>query len=54
MARTIWNKTTQTYTVSSADRIVRNIPVKTQAVAVAMDLRHSWPASFGDEEAKAA
>ena len=48
MTRTIWNKTTQTYTVSNGTTIVRNIPVKSQAVCVAMELRNGFPVSFGD------
>lgn len=48
MTRTTWNKTTQSYTVSNGTIIVRNIPVKSQAVAVAMDLRNGWEPSFGE------
>ena len=48
MTRTIWNKTTQSYTVSNGTITVRNIPVKSQAVAVAMELRNGWKPSFGE------
>jgi hypothetical protein len=43
-----WNKTTQTYTVSNGSMLVRNIPVKTQADCVAMELRHGLVPSFGE------
>ena len=48
MTRTIWNKKTRTYTVSNGAIIVRNIPVKSQADCVAMELRNEMPPSFGD------
>lgn len=49
MTRATWNTKTQSYTVSNGVRTVRNIPVKSQADAVKMDLRNDWPASFGTE-----
>jgi hypothetical protein len=48
MTRTIWNKTTRTYTVSNGAVIVRNIPAKTQADCVAMELRNEMTPSFGE------
>jgi len=52
MTKTVWNKATRTYTVSNASVIVRNIQAKTQADAVAMELRNGWQPSFGDAAAK--
>jgi hypothetical protein len=52
MTRTIWNKTTQTYTVSNGSVIVRNIPVKPMAVCVAMEVRNGFNISFGDVEVR--
>lgn len=50
MVRTTWNATAQSYTVSrngvNSIRVI-NIPCKSQAVAVAMDLRNGWVPSFG-------
>lgn len=54
MTRTIWNKATQSYTVSNGSIVVRNIPVKSQAVCVAMELRNGFEISFGDVETKGA
>lgn len=54
--RLTFNRKTQTYTVTSPTKIVRNIPVKAQAIAVQMELRWGFadtnPVSFGDEEAR--
>ena len=52
MTRTTWNKTTQSYTVSNGTIIVRNIPVKSQAVCVAMEVRNGFEISFGEVETK--
>lgn len=52
MIKTAWNKKTESYTVSNENVTVRNIPVKSQAECVAMELRNGWPVSFGDVEDK--
>lgn len=50
MIRITHNVKTQSYTVSGEGRIVRNIPVRSMAEAVRMDIRHGFNASFGDEQ----
>ncbi len=52
MARITWNAKTETYTVSNGSVIVRNIPVKSMAVAVRMDLLLGNEPSFGDVEVR--
>lgn len=52
MIRIITNKTTGTYTVSSATHIVRGIEAMTQAVAVRMDLMLGEEPIFGTVERK--
>ena len=47
MTRTVWNKSTNTYTVSNGTTVVRGIEAKSQAVCVAMELRNGWAPSFG-------
>ena len=52
MTRTTWNRKTRTYTVANETTIVRGIEVKSQAEAVAMELRNGWEPSFGVVETK--
>ena len=48
-----WNAKAESYTVANAALIVRDIPARSQAVCVQMELRNGWPVSFGTAAVRA-